>query len=72
MRLTVAAVELWFEHADVVLLQAEYLFFIGVLLQVNDRITGALVFVLDDAPEDVAGLAHVDTGVRSKNEIQEI
>lgn len=70
MGLAVSAVEHWLEHADVVLLQAEHLFLVGVLLEVDHRLCGALVFVLDDAPEDVAGLAHVDTGAGVEDQVE--
>lgn len=51
------------------LLQAEHLFLVWVFLEVNKRINRALVFVLDDAPEDVAGLAYIDTGSGVKDEV---
>ena len=53
------------------LLQAQDLFLVGVLLEVDNCSVGALVFMFDDAPEDVAGLAHVDTAAGIKDEVEE-
>jgi len=68
----VAAVELWFEYLDKVLLQLEHLLLVLVLLQVDNRVFRALLLVLDDAPEDVARLLHVHALAGVQNEVQEV
>jgi hypothetical protein len=55
-----------------VLLQLKHRLLIGVLPQVNDGLLYALIPVLDDPPEDIAGFPHIDTGTGCKDEVQEV